>query len=191
MAARFFLVPKIGDGATMPGIRAKYFADQGINHSTLYYGKEDVALVKADVTDEVAALIESNVDVVLFPADLNGKVSLAARESMQKRLAEMGIESGWIESTNNWREVLKHIERMCLLFGAVSGQITTRLFADDLKVDSYWNLVSLTQRNEMIAAWQAKGFNTSGITLLMPVGQVMKRMSDQVPTVLPYVSMIP
>lgn len=188
--ARFFIVPKIGDGQTPnTAFRPKYFDGltdangQPVRWQGRDYGMEAVYLVAADVSAAQATTIGSNVDVIAIPQGIDNAISLTALNTVQTRLEQLRIPAGWVTTSHTYRDVLRVVHKVFQLFGRFWVREGKTIFEAGITLDTRMNQLTQAQRNALEQAILSLNVNdTSWIAGSTTLRQVFKGVADRLPT---------
>jgi hypothetical protein len=181
MAIHFYLGPDdfyIIPGSTTVQRVAKYFTPDlwHGNASFQNYGAEPVYLIAADVTPAQHAFLIAQTDIVAAPPDLSDTVG-ANLSTLTAILAARNIPFDWIGPGMTWATLIVWIWRLFFLF-----QTFERFgkFFDTLDLTATVSQFSQTKRNNLAAAAQSIGLDTSGITGAMTIQQALKILGNQI-----------
>jgi hypothetical protein len=190
VALRFYIVPKIGDGLTpMTSFRPKYIADlSGVQWGAMDYGRDDTFLVGANVTPAQHLTIDSNIDVISIPQNIDNEIGLTALDTVKARLESLRIPADWVTTNHTYRDVLRITGKgfsIMQRFGAMHGH---SFFVGAITLDTRMNQMTATQRQELEDAIHSLA-NSQGVTVdLSEVGstttvrRVLKITVDQLPS---------
>lgn len=184
MAIRFYLVPKIGTGATpQDAFRPKYVADGGIAgvFQSLDYGQEDAFLVAAEVTPAEHTALAAQTDVIAVPSPIGDQVSAVALSVVQSRLESLNMPGAWVTTQHTYRQVLRAVAGFIRLMQRLNGSGGGRLFPVGITLDSRVNQLPVAVRQAFLAAAASLGLDTSAITGTMLIRVALKILADQLP----------
>jgi hypothetical protein len=187
---RVYLVPKIGTGARTDAYRPKYLADWGQTHPVdgqieavmMDYGVEATYLVLAVVTPAQHTEIVSNIDVTAVPTPYTDNVSAVALTKVQQSLESALIPGNWITTSNTWADVVRSTVKSILVMQRFAGMFG-QLFTSGVTLDTTVGQLTAAQRQNLRAAAQSMGIDTSGATGSTTVRTAILIFSAQLPPV--------
>lgn len=191
MAIRFYLVPKIGTGASRAdAFRAKYIADWAIDHPgdpsieyvAMDYGVEDAFLVAANVTTAQQTELAANVDVTAIPTPVSNNVSSVALTTVQNRLESAFLPGTWVTTSNTYAEVLRTTARVIQVMQRFSAMFG-RLFQSGVTLNTTMSQLSAAQRQNLRDAASTLNVDTSGATGSTTIRDALLLFSQQIPPV--------
>lgn len=178
---RFYIVPKIGDGATPEtGIRPKYIADSGAPSASMDYGLEDTFLVGAEVTVEQHTQLAAQLDVIAIPEDLDAVIGLTALTTVQTKLEGLHVPADWVTTSHTYRQVVRLVGKLFLYMQRFHARELRVFFEGAITLDTRVNQLTAAQRDAMLNAANDLGLDTSTITGPMLLRQALKIVADQI-----------
>jgi hypothetical protein len=183
VALRFYVVPKIGTGATpTDAIRPKYIGDLAVPWSAMNYGLEETFLVGANVTGAQHTTINGNIDVISIPQNLDSAIGLVALSTVKDRLESLHVPSDWVTSDHTYRDVVRIVGKLFLYMQRFHGQQLTKFFQSGVTLDTRVNQLTAAQRTAMLEAAQSLGLDTSVATNTMTLRQALRLIVQQLPS---------
>lgn len=180
MALRFYVVPKVGTGASMEDpLRPKYIPELGQLWSAMDYGKEGTMLAAADVTSAQHTALAANADVTAIPAALDSTVTNGALTTIRAQLEALKIPAGWVTTAHTYRQVVGAVGRIFMLMQRFDGMFRRVFFETGIQLDTRMNQLTAGQRQALQQAADSFGLNSSTVTGATTVRQVLKIWIDQ------------
>lgn len=180
VAIRFYIVPKVGDGLSLPtAFRPKYVPELGVSYSAMDYGKEDTMLVGADVTSAQHQSLNANLDVTAIPQNLDSNVSSAALVTIQNKLEAIKVPGSWVTTSTTYRQVVGNIGRIFLLMQRFDGLHARTFFQSGITLDTRVNQLTTEQRNALQDAAISLGLDIQFITSTTTVRTMLRTWVQQ------------
>jgi hypothetical protein len=187
--ARFYLLPKIGDGIFTNPLRPKYTDDEALGvgwslagrWSAMDYGLEDLFLMGADVTPEEHALLDAQADVTAIPTPIASNVTAGALGTVQSRLESVNLPGSWVTTAFTYQQVLAIVGRVVAFAQRYHGLYGTRLFSVTITLNTQVNQLTAQQRQRLQTAAESFGLDYSGVTGTTTMRQLLKLIADQMP----------
>ena len=150
------------------------------NFSLMPYGKQNIALVAADVEDAVDTAISANADVRRLPDDLDQQLG-AATAAVQAALESRNLPAGWVLSTMTYRQVLKVLIGCMQFLRRFAGvtQIATPFIGGAVTLNTQFNQLSALNRQRLLTVAATFNLNTSGLGGTNTLRQILKNVADQ------------
>lgn len=179
-AWHLYVVPIVGTGNGLKdGNRPKYF--DGRKYQALFFGQQRIALVAADVSDEMDTALQSNTDVVRLPDNLDQQIG-AALATVQSRLESRNIPADWITGTTTYRTVLKTVIGIFTFmnrFPIITGDLSTFIDNNKVTLNTTWSQLPLLAQQRLAAVAKSMNLDTSSVTGATTLRQLLKGVSDQ------------
>lgn len=187
VALRFVVVPQVTVQGPMGAFLASKYINSvdlpGVFSSAITYGREDMRLVGAWLTNAQVTTISSNLDATFIPANLNSQVSAAALATIQTKLEGWKIPSDGLTTASTWRQVVGRVVRTAILAQRFDGLFRKSWFDASVTLDTRVNQLSQTLRNNLQAAAQDLGLDTSFITGTMLMREVLVTWGNALPPI--------
>jgi hypothetical protein len=151
----------------------------GVSEAVMYYGRENVCMVGADVTTEQHNQLSAYVDVLAIPENLDNNLSPAAVSKAQSTLEDMNIPANWINSSYTFRQVLRIVGGLFQFAQRVKGLTKEKIFDLGIPMSRKWKDLPLGMKQRLSDAADSMGYDKSDITANSTVRQVLKNLADQ------------
>ena len=181
MAQRFYLVPEESTG-THRG--PKYFAwrfgagtYQAIDW--IDYGAEPAFLVLADLSGVDHTALAAEVDSIAVPSNLDNNISAIALSQVKDALELLNIPSNWMTVSNTYRQVLKAVTVMFFILQRLNAKIGTEKLFSSNTLDTRFNQLPQKIRQDLKAAGDELGYDTTGLTGTSTIREILKTIADQ------------
>jgi hypothetical protein len=185
MAIRFYVVPKItaADGSLGP----KYFCGGTTvnliagDWAAMDYGREEIMLVRADVTAGENTSISANADVITIPANIENAIGGGQTlNTVRNRLEALNIPGTWVTSTLTYRQLLRWVGRLFCILQRFNGRYRAKFF-EGVTLATTMGQLTQTQRDRLRAAVQDFGLDTTQFAASSTVRDVLKALADVMP----------
>jgi hypothetical protein len=179
--ARFYIVPKIGDGLTpQSAFRPKYITELGVPWGAMDYGREDTMLAGAQVTAAQHTALAANLDVIAIPSNLDSNISAAALSTVQDRVESLKIPANWLTTNHTYRDVVRIVGKIFMLMQRFDGLHHRTFFDTNITLATTWGQLGTVVRENMEATATSLGLSipTSNQTLR----QVFRQWASEIPT---------
>lgn len=143
------------------------------------YGKIDVMLVRAKVSQSEHGYLAAQQDVVSVPEDIDGSISVGALAGVKASLEGLYLPGGWISVGVSYRQVLRVVAGIFQLAQRYHGRAGAKLFELGIGLDTQWAALPVGVKQSLRASAEDLGFDTSGVTAESTMRQILKMMADQ------------
>jgi len=183
MALRFYLVPKVWGTTPVPSWRPQHVSGVIAEWDALTYGREDVYLVAAEVTDAEHTTLAAQPEVIAIPANLDATLSAGAVTVARAWLEARSIPNGWVTTARTSREVLGTLGRLFRLMQRFNGRQRARFFGEGITLGTRINQLSAVQRNALQDAARdlQPNLDLSGVTGASTLRQALVTICQQLP----------
>jgi len=189
----FYIVPVVLDDAhgevhvpkyLSPSTTPNWVTTTGDSTAVIHYGRENIALVAANLTPAEHASVAAQPDVLSFPAgNLDAPVSDINLAALQAALEGVKIPAGWINGTHTYREVIRFTRQLFLIFQRYLGQHGESLFDSGVTLTTRWNQLPVGVREKLRTVADQLQLDTSAITQTMTIRQILRLLGPQLPSV--------
>lgn len=154
---------------------------EGRSFQVMDFGAEPWFLCAVDADDIMHGSIVANADVLAFPVTLlDSAVTDVWKAAVNTRLEAAFIPVDWILATMTHREVLRVFVHMFQVLQALQGaRGDNSAFFTSQTLDTRYNQLDVTLRNELTAAAQQLKLDTTGIRQTSTLRAIMKILADQ------------
>lgn len=167
----FFIVPIEGAGTSHDPRRPKYIPALGVEWAQVYFG--NTSIVWASTTPQQETIVGANSDALVVPP-LDNQVALVAT---QNALEAQSIPAQWITAGMTYRIVLRIIVGMAQLIQRLQGMGVNATVAGNL--DKTISQLPVAVRNNLAAAAQSLGIDTSGIDGTTTLREALRQVGQQ------------
>jgi hypothetical protein len=150
----------------------------GIPRGFMDYGAENLMLVAVDLTPAEFTQVNSNVDVLAVPANLDANVSALAVDTIQSKLEASNLPAEWVTTALTYRQVLGRVMRVIGVaqrYQALFG----RIFSGAISLDTRMNQLTQAQRQRLLDVAADLGIDASSVGPTTTVRQVLRILADQ------------
>lgn len=126
------------------------------------YGRMNLALVLADVTDGQHTELMGYLDVVAFPANIDQQIDTALDTAIAI-LESLNIPAGWLTADMTYRQALRGLFRLFKLAGRLNAMFGDRIVTSGFTLDSRLNELPVVARQRLAAAAASAGIDTSDV----------------------------
>lgn len=184
MTVRFFLWPVETNGASRGPkyLPWRYDPDPpallNVPWSPLDFGLEPTALIAADVDAAQLATIAAQLDITVIPSNLDLQVG-ANLATVQASLELLNIPGDFVTAGNTYRQVLRGLIAIFSVAQRFNGLGNGRLFPAGITLATTLGAVSVSVRQQLQEAAEAKDYDYSGLTLSSTLRDVLKKLASQ------------
>lgn len=184
---RFYVVPKIGTGATLDdAFRPKYVDHDSVQagwnvdgrYQGMDYGLENVFLLALDVTGAEHTALTAQADVLAVPSPITDTVSALALNTVKTKLEAGNIPADWVTTSLTYQQVLARVIRLVQFMQRFHG-LFGQLFAGGATLDTRINQLPVNARQALNQAAQSMGADTSSITGTTLIRAALVIVADQ------------
>ena len=177
MSNRIYIVPIIGAGIKGDPRRPKYISALALDFTAQDYGVEAVMVVACDTSDSQHTSIVANPDVIPLNDNLDDPISLVNLSALKTGLNTLRIPAAWLDTTISHRRLGRFILALFALFQRLQGAGINTF--GGVTLSTKINQLAANVRNALNDAAVGLGFDTSGITGNMTLGEALKLLADQ------------
>lgn len=95
------------------------------NWQAMDYGREDLFIVRGDISDADHATLQANSAVFACPDNLSATISSADLITLQAQLSVRRVPTAWMSTSHTYRQVLKAVAKYCALLQRLCSGRTT------------------------------------------------------------------
>lgn len=145
------------------------------------YGDELWCLVAMDsVSPADDASLTGNSDVFKLPDNLDTTMgSTGVRNTVRNRLEAVNMPGTWVQTSTPFRDVVRLIGALCQFGLRYTGEFGGRWFGGAISLDSTLADLTPTTRQQLSAAADSFGFDSSGFTLANTLRSVTLSVAQQ------------
>jgi hypothetical protein len=190
MAGRLYLMPTTGSGTSSHDpIVPKYASTfAAFDSGAMYYGLEPACIVWVNNIDAATrTALTANADVVALPNNLDSQIGAGNLTAVKNAIEGLNIPANWVVATDTYRQTVRSVSNLFLYLQRLQGLGTSRLLTGGVTLASTFGSLPQSVQDDMIAAAQSFGFDTSQVTASTTLRVIFKVMLDQfgnVPVVL-------
>lgn len=181
MTIRYYIVPieRVGSGRG-----PKYFKWRlgtgtiDCQWAMVDYGLVEQAVVAADISDTDAATLAAAADVLTLPANLDGTLTLAARNTARTWLEGIGVPAGWVNTGMTYREVLRTVTALFLFMQRVCAILGRTVTVKAGALDTQFRNLPADVRAAITQAADEQGFDRTGVSNTTTLRVILKLMAD-------------
>lgn len=148
--------------------------------SLMDYGKQDLALVIADINETTDNILRSASDVFCFPSNLDQKIPDKQLSSVILKLHNLDIPADRFTTSHTWRDVIRVVWKTFKL-GCVHHAINNeKVFHSDIKLDSRFSSHNSVVKKNFIKSAHNLNLDTSSISDSFTLRQALNVLVDQI-----------
>lgn len=183
MAIRFYLAPKQGDGLSpTTGFRPQTIPELGVVWRGMRYGRENMYLVAADVTNGQHNTIIANTAITAIPQNIDANITAGALTAVKNALEAMTFPAEWVTTAFTYRQVLSLVGKLCLFMQRFDGRQRRAFFEAGITLDTTLGELTTGQRAALLDAATSLGIDTSAATGSATIRQALHVLAQQLPS---------
>jgi len=180
MTLNLYVMPIGGSGVRTDPRGPKYLSTlTGFQWGMYDYGNEPACLVGVhDIDVATDTSLRGNPDCYGLPVNLDQAVG-GATSTVQTALESVNMPGTWVASTNTWRQVVRFVGAVCQFAQRYQGMANAQWFTGGVTLATTYGSLPVAARNNIAAAAQSFGFDTSGITGASTLRQIITSAGSQ------------
>jgi hypothetical protein len=159
----FAILPKVGvSGSFTDPPRPKYLRELSLAGPSFFfsakdYGKQDVMLAGANLTDAQRVSLASHVDAFVFPADLDSTISASVLATVRSTVEGWKLPGNQIDTTWTWRQAIGFVGRIFYFSTAFDGIARRSFFEGNATLDTRVRNLATGNEEAFKGAWAQLG----------------------------------
>lgn len=147
--------------------------------SMMDYGRLQVCLVLADVTQAQHDLLVAQSDVASPPEDIDQLITEQALPQVQNVLEAMRIPAGWVDTTYTYRDIIRRVAGLFQFAQRHNGLHQEELIDSVAALDLTWAEIPLARRDRVAQTADSFGYDYSTVTGTWTVRQTLMHLANQ------------
>lgn len=153
------------------------------NWSSRSYGHQGWFLVAANLSEAAHQAVAADPEIYALPLNLDAQIG-GNVATVQAALEDMKLPASWVNASHTYRQVMRLVYAVILLFQRVSGilNVTVPFLAGNVTLNSQFNSLPQVGRDALIQVAQEWNLDYSGLTGQATLRQILKLLADQMPS---------